>query len=201
MEGVNHGTEASSTTSAPDQEDPERRLAREAVPPAQTAPAKTRGVATVPLAYLCPGCGVLHSERGRRPRCRREANRARGSSTARGYDKQHRKLRRLAIAQHPYCTDCGATQDLTADHIVPRSRGGQNVLFNYAVRCRRCNSRRGARFLDRQQATPRLKTARESQLVCDLEKLNAETAQTLERIEALLAQTAVSGGLGLSFED
>lgn len=146
MEGVNHGTEASSTTSAPDQEDPERRLVREAVPPAQTAPAKTRGVATVPLAYLCPGCGVLHSERGRCARCRREANWARGSSTARGYDKQHRKLRRLAIAQHPYCADCGATQDLTADHIVPRSRGGQNVLSNYAVRCRRCNSRRGARF-------------------------------------------------------
>jgi hypothetical protein len=78
-------------------------------------------------------------------------------------------------------------------------------------------------FWSRCSGSPRLKTARESQLVCDLEKLNAETAQTLERIEALLArrralwarnrarqllaqahslaQTAVSGGLGLSFED
>jgi hypothetical protein len=80
-------------------------------------------------------------------------------------------------------------------------------------------------FWSRCSGSPRLKTARESQLVCDLEKLNAETAQTLERIEALLArakgalgrdpnrarqllaqahslaQTAVSSGLGLSFED
>ena len=58
-------------------------------------------------------------------------------------------------------TDCGTTQDLTADHIVPRSRGGQNVLSNYAVRCRRCNSRRGARFLERQHGDPSASSPRE----------------------------------------
>jgi hypothetical protein len=47
--------------------------------------------------------------------------------------------------------------------------------------------------------TPRLTTARISQLVCDLEKLNAETAQTLERIEALLARAKGRSGPGTGF--
>ena len=43
------------------------------------------------------------------------------------------------------CRYCGATCNLSIDHIVPRSRGGSDELENLAVACRVCNSRKGAR--------------------------------------------------------
>jgi 5-methylcytosine-specific restriction endonuclease McrA len=52
---------------------------------------------------------------------------------------------KLAIRAHPYCVDCGATRDLTGDHITPVSAGGLNTRTNIAVRCRACNSRKGGR--------------------------------------------------------
>jgi 5-methylcytosine-specific restriction endonuclease McrA len=66
---------------------------------------------------------------------------------------------KLAIEAHPFCVDCGTTEDLVGDHIVPRSQGGQNVLSNYAVRCRSCNTARGNRksgFLRGQGRDPKL---------------------------------------------
>jgi 5-methylcytosine-specific restriction endonuclease McrA len=77
-------------------------------------------------------------EKSRKRRARR------GTTSQRGYGVQHQRLRKLAITQHPYCTDCGTTQDLTADHIVPLSKGGTNTLDNYAVRCSTCNTSKGA---------------------------------------------------------
>lgn len=35
----------------------------------------------------------------------------------------------------------------SADHLVPTSKGGRNVLSNYAVRCWACNSARQNREL------------------------------------------------------
>jgi 5-methylcytosine-specific restriction enzyme A len=78
------------------------------------------------------------------PDCSRKRNRARGSSTKRGYNKRHRQLASLAILHHPYCAVCNTTEDLTADHIVPLSKGGANTLSNYRVLCRRHNSQRGS---------------------------------------------------------
>jgi 5-methylcytosine-specific restriction endonuclease McrA len=57
----------------------------------------------------------------------------------------HQKLSKLAIARHPYCTDCGSIVDLVGDHIIPVSQGGRNVLSNYEVRCRSCNSSRATK--------------------------------------------------------
>jgi 5-methylcytosine-specific restriction endonuclease McrA len=51
----------------------------------------------------------------------------------------------LAIQAQPYCSDCGATADLTGDHITPRSRGGLNTPTNIRVLCRSCNSSKGAK--------------------------------------------------------
>ena len=45
-----------------------------------------------------------------------------------------------------YCEYCGAEdRELTVDHIVPRSRGGADEPYNFAVACRSCNSSKGAR--------------------------------------------------------
>lgn len=43
------------------------------------------------------------------------------------------------------CLKCGARTDLSADHIVPESLGGQTVLENLQTICRSCNSRKGRR--------------------------------------------------------
>jgi hypothetical protein len=49
------------------------------------------------------------------------------------------------------CVWCGRDlwrQDLTLEHVVPRSRGGHLTTENALVACRRCNRRRGSRPVD-----------------------------------------------------
>jgi hypothetical protein len=43
------------------------------------------------------------------------------------------------------CVECGETDDLTLDHIHPRSRGGSDRDPNLRTLCRSCNSSKGAR--------------------------------------------------------
>lgn len=43
------------------------------------------------------------------------------------------------------CVECGATSDLSLDHIWPYSLGGEDTLENLRTLCRPCNSRKGAR--------------------------------------------------------
>jgi hypothetical protein len=43
------------------------------------------------------------------------------------------------------CVYCSSGDDLTVDHVVPRSRGGSNDDSNLATACRACNSRKNAR--------------------------------------------------------
>ncbi len=50
-------------------------------------------------------------------------------------------LRDMAFERDGYqCTYCGdQAGPFEIDHIIPRVRGGENVLENVAVSCRRCN--------------------------------------------------------------
>lgn len=43
------------------------------------------------------------------------------------------------------CQYCGSTQDLTIDHIVPRSRGGKDTWENLVTACNHCNHKKGNR--------------------------------------------------------
>ena len=46
------------------------------------------------------------------------------------------------------CVWCGREpwhRDLTAEHLMPRSRGGRTSLENLTVACRTCNKRRGTK--------------------------------------------------------
>ncbi len=45
------------------------------------------------------------------------------------------------------CVECGATEDLTLDHLWPWILGGPDTAENLRVLCRPCNSRKGARPL------------------------------------------------------
>ena len=43
------------------------------------------------------------------------------------------------------CQYCGAKEDLTFDHLVPRSRGGQSTWENIVCSCHHCNRCKGGR--------------------------------------------------------
>lgn len=43
------------------------------------------------------------------------------------------------------CNYCDSDQDLTLDHMTPRSRGGDNSIKNLQVLCRSCNCSKGAK--------------------------------------------------------
>lgn len=110
------------------------------------------GPTEVALVRLCRHCGRLTTEGYFHVECgkahEREKSRRRrarkGTTSQRGYDVTHQRLSKLAIAQHPWCVDCGTSGDLCGDHIIPTSRGGRNTLDNYEVRCRGCNNSRMA---------------------------------------------------------
>ena len=53
-----------------------------------------------------------------------------------GWDKlRGRAIRRDGGA----CTNCGSTERLEVDHVIPRSDGGSNQLGNLATLCHRCH--------------------------------------------------------------
>ena len=53
------------------------------------------------------------------------------------------------------CLACGSTDRLTADHVLPLSKGGRNTIDNIQILCYSCNSRKRTRPTDyRQQAQP-----------------------------------------------
>ncbi|SDL78946.1 5-methylcytosine-specific restriction endonuclease McrA [Siphonobacter aquaeclarae] len=41
------------------------------------------------------------------------------------------------------CQYCGTSEDLTLDHMYPKSRGGKSSWDNLVTACKRCNSRKG----------------------------------------------------------
>jgi 5-methylcytosine-specific restriction enzyme A len=49
------------------------------------------------------------------------------------------------------CQNCGATEKLTIDHIIPLAEGGSNDLSNLQTLCLRCNTSKGDRLNPRFQ--------------------------------------------------
>jgi 5-methylcytosine-specific restriction endonuclease McrA len=76
------------------------------------------------------------------------------------------RLETLVRRDGPACVWCGREpwrQDRSAEHLLPRSRGGSGNEANLVVACRRCNKQRGSRPVDAyvrtlsaQGRTPRL---------------------------------------------
>ncbi len=46
------------------------------------------------------------------------------------------------------CVYCGTRRELTLDHVVPSSRGGQHTWTNLVTACKKCNARKGDRTPD-----------------------------------------------------
>lgn len=52
---------------------------------------------------------------------------------------------RLYKRDNHECTYCGSKKNLTIDHIMPKSRGGQNTWMNLITSCSSCNRLKGDR--------------------------------------------------------
>ncbi len=52
------------------------------------------------------------------------------------------------------CQYCGAHDDLTFDHILPRSKGGRTTWRNVTTACAPCNLRKGGRTCEEAQMFP-----------------------------------------------
>jgi 5-methylcytosine-specific restriction endonuclease McrA len=76
------------------------------------------------------------------------------------YDKQHRILRALVLAEAGYvCAYCGG-KATEADHVVEVVNGGTNTKDNYVAACKRCNARRGQRMTMARRAARHFTTSR-----------------------------------------
>jgi len=71
--------------------------------------------------------------------------RAIGSSTARGYGAEWRRIRLSVLTRHSWtCHYCGGPAD-TVDHVIPKSQGGSDDAGNLVAACTSCNSAKGGR--------------------------------------------------------
>lgn len=55
--------------------------------------------------------------------------------------------RELLRRDNHICQYCGATRNLTIDHVIPRSKGGLHTWDNVVTACGTCNSQKGDRLL------------------------------------------------------
>lgn len=90
-----------------------------------------------------PGCPTL-TERAYCGDCSREREAERGSSTARGYGAEWRRMRLYILARDPRCRMGCGRPSVEVDHITPRSRGGLDLPSNLRGLCKSCHSRKTA---------------------------------------------------------
>lgn len=82
------------------------------------------------------------------PRCPEHTVDTKPPAAERGYDHAWNKLSARARRLQPFCTDCGATEDLQGDHTPEawaRKAAGKPIrLQDIVVRCGPCNRAAGA---------------------------------------------------------
>ncbi|AUS31506.1 HNH endonuclease [Rhodococcus qingshengii] len=72
--------------------------------------------------------------------------------------KEWNKLRQIQLANYNYeCVGlfpavCEVTENLQLDHILAKSKGGEDTLENTRILCRACNSKKGDRDDAKQKA-------------------------------------------------
>lgn len=91
-------------------------------------------------ARPCLDCGARTERTTRCPACQRLKDREKNERA--GYRRTYawQQLSRATRRATPYCVYCGATDDLTADHVRARS-----LAAGVVTACRTCNSRKADR--------------------------------------------------------
>lgn len=103
-----------------------------------------------PRGCAAPGCGALvrgafYCARHRKAKARKY-ERARGSSTARGYGPRWRRYRLRFLAAHPWCVECKRLATVV-DHIQDH-RGNADLFWdpgNHQPMCAGCHNTKTAR--------------------------------------------------------
>lgn len=62
--------------------------------------------------------------------------------------------------RHGKCAQCAATEELTIDHVYPRSKGGSDHEDNWQVLCKPCNERKADSVPSGLRAPPKRKRRR-----------------------------------------
>jgi hypothetical protein len=85
------------------------------------------------------------------------------TTTQRGYGARWQRLSALARRQQPWCSHCGSTVDLVADHVDPATRGMRGItLADIQVLCRRCNGAKADKPKPKPIAKPRPRFSRQT---------------------------------------
>jgi 5-methylcytosine-specific restriction endonuclease McrA len=63
------------------------------------------------------------------------------------------------------CQYCGVRTALTVDHIIPKSRGGEDTWENLVTACIRCNNRKGNMFPDEFNLKPKQRPIKPNHVV------------------------------------
>ena len=73
------------------------------------------------------------------------------------------------------CQYCGSTKSLTIDHVIPKSKGGQDTWENLVVACSPCNVKKGDKLLEQtNMKLARKPMAPVSKVLMDLENTGVE---------------------------
>lgn len=67
------------------------------------------------------------------------------------------KLKRQLVGERDgfICRECGVTEDLTLDHVIPKAWGGSNAIGNLQLLCSPCNNKKGDSLPDGVQGLTR----------------------------------------------
>lgn len=93
---------------------------------------------------LCLGlpdrsCLNLTSRGPRCPDCTRAWDMRRGGARERGYDREYEANKEFVLSKSKICWLCGGDGADTADHVIPRARGGSNAVSNLRPAHASCN--------------------------------------------------------------
>jgi len=92
-------------------------------------------------------------------RKRIEKHKRRARKTGNGGSFTEQEWQALCARFENRCLRCGEHKPLTADHVLPLSRGGDSNITNIQPLCGPCNSSKGTRFIDYRGASPVLQSA------------------------------------------
>ena len=99
------------------------------------------------MQFACTQCGAI-SSKSLCPRHRSAGQKSRRGSWG-GSTREWRKIRERILKRDPFCQvrlRCdGSAPSTTVDHIVPKSKGGDDSDGNLRGSCQRCNLARGNR--------------------------------------------------------
>jgi 5-methylcytosine-specific restriction protein A len=101
------------------------------------------------MMKVCSACGWAYEkppggDSGRCPDCHAEYQRRQPTTAQKGLGSRWQRIARQQVLDYPFCAYCGATEDLTCDHVRPRALGG-TADHGLRTLCRTCNSRKGAK--------------------------------------------------------